>query len=82
MAGTARMLVVVITVILVIRDLVRVSHEPHVIRYVLLLREILDVEAQVNHVLLVLVSVIECDQEVASDLVDTATGDPEYLLNL
>ena len=52
--GPARVLIVVVTVILAIRDLVRVSHEPLVIRYVLLLREILDIEVQVNHILLVL----------------------------
>lgn len=82
MAGTARVLVVVIAVILVIRDLVRVSHEPHVIRYVLLFREILDVEAQIDDILLILVSVIECDQEVPCDLVNTASGYFEYLLDL
>ena len=43
MAGPARVLIVVIAVILVIGDLVRVGNEPHVVRYVLLLSEVLDV---------------------------------------
>jgi hypothetical protein len=43
MTGLTRMLIVVIDVILVIRNLIRVGGEPHVVRYVLLLSEVLDV---------------------------------------
>lgn len=63
MAGTACVLVVRVVVVLVVSKLLQVCHVPHVVRDVHLLSEVLDVEAEINDLLLILVSVEEGHQE-------------------
>jgi len=76
------MLIVMIVVILVVSQGVWVGNEAHIVRDMLLLCEILNVKPKVNHLLLILISIIESHQEVSCDFVHSSSGEAKSLLDL
>lgn len=82
MSRTPCMLIMLVVIKLIVSEGVLVRNEPDIIRDMLFLNKVLDVETQIDHSLVTSQWVIEGDKEAACDLVNQTSRQLKFLLYL
>ena len=82
MSRTPRMLIMLVVIKLIVSEGVLVRNESHIIRDMLFLNKVLDVQTEIDHGLVTSQWVIEGDKEAACDLVNQTSRQLKFLLYL